>query len=81
MPDRIIEPIGIPEFFADGFGNYTMSKGILRCVGYSLIRGERFGVVRLVIAGEGAANAIELTQRALDGDQPIAALGANTRRH
>lgn len=81
MPDRIIEPIGIPEFFADGFGDYNMRNGILRCVGYSLVRGQKLGVLRLVIAGEGAATAVELTKAALNGEQAPMPMQVGARRH
>lgn len=35
MPEcELIDVVGLPEFFLDGFTNYIMMDGILRCTGY-----------------------------------------------
>lgn len=32
--EELVDVVGLPEFFLDGFTNYIMMDGILRCTGY-----------------------------------------------
>lgn len=34
MTDSMVDVIGLPDFFVDGFTNYAVVDGILRCTAY-----------------------------------------------
>lgn len=62
----IIEQIGMQEIWVDGFGNYALRNGIMRCVGYSeLPDGARHGTVRLIYSLEAALAANVLARNAI----------------
>lgn len=51
----IIEQVGIPEIWVDGFGSYELRNGIMRCLGYSEMRdGTRYATVRMIYSLEAA---------------------------
>ncbi len=53
MRDKtVVEPMGLPEIFVDGFSSHVTRNGIMTCVGYRLQDGLgeelRVAVVRLI---------------------------------
>lgn len=53
MAGEVLDPFAVSEFFVDGFDDYSIKDGLLRCVGYRLQRdrGEtvRIAVMRIVM--------------------------------
>jgi len=33
--EKVLEPFGLQEFYVDGFGNFHLSNGILRCAAFT----------------------------------------------
>jgi hypothetical protein len=71
--ERVFEPFGLQEFYADGLGNFHLANGILRCVAFTEQQapGERrqnIAVFRIILPAVGARKAIDKAAIAL-GDQ------------
>jgi hypothetical protein len=57
--EKILEPFGLQEFYVDGFGNFRLSNGILRCAAFSQQqapggRTQSIAVFRLIVPAAGA---------------------------
>lgn len=66
----LIEPIGVAEFFVDGFDNYEVKSGILSCSGYRIQHGtkERIAIVHIVMPVGSLRDAIvRATKSAAEG--------------
>lgn len=70
MSEELLDVIGLPEFFVDGFTDFTVIDGILRCTGYRKQRGadgvELVPAFRLQMTLAGAADARNKTTEALN---------------
>lgn len=57
MSDELIDVVGLPEFFVDGFCDYQIIDGILRATGFRVQRTsrgeERVPLLRLVVSRKG----------------------------
>ncbi len=68
--EKILEPFGLQEFYVDGFGNFHLSNGILRCAAFTQQpapggRTQSIAVFRLIIPASGARVSIEAATTAL----------------
>jgi hypothetical protein len=68
--EKVLEPFGLQEFYVDGFGNFHLSNGILRCAAFTQqpAPGERtqsIAVFRLIIPAAGARAWIKAASSAL----------------
>lgn len=72
MQDKaLIEPYAVQEFFVDGFADFYVADGVLRCVGYRVQPPRAAGglvkvaVMRVVVPASGASVAADLTKEAV----------------
>ena len=68
--EKVMEPFGLQEFHVDGFGNFHLSNGILRCAAFTQQpapggRTQSVAVFRLIIPASGARVSIEAATSAL----------------
>ena len=68
--EKVLEPFGLQEFYVDGFGNFHLSNGILRCAAFTQQpapggRTQSVAVFRLIIPASGARVLIESSASAL----------------
>ena len=68
--EKVFEPFGLQEFYADGFGNFHLAKGILRCAAFTHQpapggRTQSMAVFRLIIPAAGARISIAAAMTAL----------------
>ena len=68
--EKVLEPFGLQEFYVDGFGNFHLSNGILRCAAFTQQqapggRTQSIAVFRLIIPAAGARASIEAAAGAL----------------
>ena len=68
--EKVLEPFGLQEFYVDGFGNFHLSNGILRCAAFTQQqapggRTQSLAVFRLIIPAAGARTSIEAAAGAL----------------
>jgi hypothetical protein len=71
--EKVFEPFGLQEFYVDGFGNFHLSNGILRCAAFTQQqapggRTQSIAVFRLIIPAVAARTSIEAVARALGND-------------
>ncbi len=71
--EKVLEPFGLQEFYADGFGNFHLANGILRCAAFTQQhapggRTQSIAIFRLIIPAPGARASIAAATAAL-GDQ------------
>lgn len=69
---QIEEPRPLKPIYVDGFGDYCVVNGVLRCTGFTLVAGQfpglgsaRVAVVKLIVSIAGADQAQLDTHRAL----------------
>jgi hypothetical protein len=70
--EKVLEPFGLQEFYVDGFGNFHLSNGILRCAAFTQQpapggRTQSVAVFRLIIPAAGARTTIDAATSALGG--------------
>jgi hypothetical protein len=68
--EKVLEPFGLQEFYADGFGNFHLANGILRCAAFTQqpapgARVQSIAIFRLIIPAAGARASIEAARAAL----------------
>jgi hypothetical protein len=68
--EKVLEPFGLQEFYVDGFGNFHLSNGILRCAAFTQQqapggRTQGIAVFRLIIPAAGALGNSIATLRVL----------------
>jgi hypothetical protein len=70
--EKVLEPFGLQEFYVDGFGNFHLSNGILRCAAFTQQpapggRTQSVAVFRLIIPAAGARASITAAADTLGG--------------
>jgi hypothetical protein len=68
--EKVLEPFGLQEFYVDGFGNFHLSNGILRCAAFTQQqapggRTQSIAVFRLIIPASGACALIDTASNTL----------------
>lgn len=77
MSEELLDVIGLPEYFVDGFADFTVIDGILRCTGYRKQRSadgvELVPAFRLQMTLSGATDARDKTTAVLNSPPAIIA--------
>jgi hypothetical protein len=68
--EKVLEPFGLQEFYVDGFGNFHLTNGILRCAAFTQQpapggRTQSIAVFRLIIPAAGARTFVDDAKTAL----------------
>jgi len=68
--EKVLEPFGLQEFYVDGFGNFHLASGILRCAAFTQQpapggRTQSIAVFRLIIPAAGARIFVDAARSAL----------------
>jgi len=66
--ELLLQAVGVPTVYLDGFGAFRKINGVLRCVGFTVGSGAQLNLVVSLAGAE--AGCIE-ARRALDDEGPV----------
>lgn len=73
--EKLVEPIGVPEYFVDGFTKHIARDGVMTAIGYRAMQGGKIAVIRLVWPEVNTTSAIDEAMLAMQQS------GAGKRAH